>query len=247
MGQGVYTSMPMLIAEELNVDIQKVQVPFAPPGKVYGNALIFGLQLTGGSTSVREGWEKLRVAGAQVREMLVTAAALKSGVPFGDLRAENGFVFGPSGKKARRQEGKLRRTGRLGLQGGAARGAAHQGSGELPHRRQAHDAPRYAGQGQRHGAVRCRCAAAGHGDCHARPVPRHRRQGQELRRQRRQGHAWRDRSGPRSGPMRRRPRWPSSPASSPRTCACSPRSWAAASGGASISTSSFRLRRSARR
>jgi len=46
--------MPMLIAEELNVDIRKVQVAFAPPGKVYGNALIFGLQLTGGSTSVRE-------------------------------------------------------------------------------------------------------------------------------------------------------------------------------------------------
>ena len=75
MGQGVYTSMPMLIAEELNIDIQKVKVAFAPPGKVYGNALIFGLQLTGGSTSVREGYDKLRLAGAQVREMLVAAAA----------------------------------------------------------------------------------------------------------------------------------------------------------------------------
>ncbi len=75
MGQGVYTSMPMLIAEELNVDIKKVKVAFAPAGKVYGNALIFGLQLTGGSTSVREGYDKLRLAGAQVREMLVAAAA----------------------------------------------------------------------------------------------------------------------------------------------------------------------------
>ena len=100
MGQGVYTSMPMLIAEELNVDIQKVKVAFAPPGKVYGNALIFGLQLTGGSTSVREGWEKLRVAGAQVREMLTTAASLKWGVPLAELRAENGFVLGPGGRKA---------------------------------------------------------------------------------------------------------------------------------------------------
>jgi isoquinoline 1-oxidoreductase subunit beta len=100
MGQGVYTSMPMLIAEELNVDIRKVKVAFAPPGKVYGNALIFGLQLTGGSTSVREGWEKLRVAGAQVREMLVAAAAQKWNVDAATLKAENGWVTGPGGKKA---------------------------------------------------------------------------------------------------------------------------------------------------
>jgi isoquinoline 1-oxidoreductase beta subunit len=100
MGQGVYTSMPMLIAEELNVDIQKVQVAFAPPGKVYGNALIFGLQLTGGSTSVREGYDKLRLAGAQVREMLVAAAADKWKVDAGTLKAENGMVLGPQGKKA---------------------------------------------------------------------------------------------------------------------------------------------------
>jgi isoquinoline 1-oxidoreductase subunit beta len=100
MGQGVYTSMPMLIAEELNVDLQKVKVAFAPPGKEYGNALLFGLQLTGGSTSVREGWEKLRLAGAQVREMLVAAAAAKWNVPASELRAENGMVLGPKGKKA---------------------------------------------------------------------------------------------------------------------------------------------------
>ncbi len=100
MGQGVYTSMPMLVAEELNVDIKTVKVAFAPPGKVYGNALIYGLQLTGGSTSVREGWEKLRVAGAQVREMLIAAAANKWGVEASSLRAENGMVLGAGGKKA---------------------------------------------------------------------------------------------------------------------------------------------------
>ena len=100
MGQGVYTSMPMLIAEELNVDIRKVKIAFAPPGKVYGNALIFGLQLTGGSTSVREGWEKLRVAGAQVREMLVAAAAQRWKVDAAGLRADNGMVYGPGGRKA---------------------------------------------------------------------------------------------------------------------------------------------------
>ena len=100
MGQGVYTSMPMLIAEELNVDIQQVKVAFAPPGKVYGNALIFGLQLTGGSTSVREGYDKLRIAGAQVREMLVAAAAQKWGVDASTLKADKGMVTGPGGKSA---------------------------------------------------------------------------------------------------------------------------------------------------
>ena len=100
MGQGVYTSMPMLIAEELNIDIQKVKVAFAPPGKVYGNALLFGLQLTGGSTSVREGYDKLRLAGAQVREMLVAAAANKWNVDPSTLKAVNGNVVGPKGQKA---------------------------------------------------------------------------------------------------------------------------------------------------
>ena len=95
MGQGVYTSMPMLVAEELNVDIQKVKVAFAPPGKVYGNALIYGLQLTGGSTSVREGYDKLRLAGAQVREMLITAAANRWNADASTLKAENGVVIGP--------------------------------------------------------------------------------------------------------------------------------------------------------
>src|SRR5206468_8498950 len=76
VGQGVYTSMPMLIAEELNVDLKTVQVMIAPPGKEYVNSLL-GAQITGGSTSVRDAWEKLRVAGAQVREMLVAAAAAR--------------------------------------------------------------------------------------------------------------------------------------------------------------------------
>ena len=98
MGQGVYTSMPMLIAEELNVDLKKVNVAIAPPGAVYVNALL-GAQITGGSTSVREGWEKLRIAGAQVREMLVAAAAAKWGVAADSLKAADGVVSG-GGKSA---------------------------------------------------------------------------------------------------------------------------------------------------
>ncbi|MES2279787.1 MAG: xanthine dehydrogenase family protein molybdopterin-binding subunit [Pseudomonadota bacterium] len=101
MGQGVYTSMPMLIAEELNVDIRRIKVAIAPPdGKVYGNALLGGPQLTGGSTSVRDGWEKLRIAGAQVRTMLVSAAAAKWNVDASTLKAENGMVIGAKGRRA---------------------------------------------------------------------------------------------------------------------------------------------------
>jgi isoquinoline 1-oxidoreductase beta subunit len=101
MGQGVYTSMPMLIAEELNVDVRTVKVVIAPPNtKLYGNALLGGPQLTGGSTSVRDGWEKLRTAGAQVREMLLSAAATRWNVDRASLKADNGVVTGPGGKKA---------------------------------------------------------------------------------------------------------------------------------------------------
>jgi isoquinoline 1-oxidoreductase beta subunit len=99
MGQGVYTSMPMLIAEELNVDIKKIKVAIAPPNEVYKNALLGG-QLTGGSTSVRDGWEKLRIGGAQVRTMLVAAAAGKWNVDPANCHAENGMVISPNGKKA---------------------------------------------------------------------------------------------------------------------------------------------------
>ena len=99
MGQGVYTSMPMLIAEELHVDLRKIKVTIAPPGKIYTNALL-GAQITGGSTSVRDGWEKLRVAGAQVRTMLIAAAAEKWNVDASTLKAEMGMVIGANGKKA---------------------------------------------------------------------------------------------------------------------------------------------------
>ena len=70
MGQGVATSMPMLVAEELEVDLNKCKVEFAPPAEVYINSLLGG-QITGGSTSVRDAWEKLRKAGASARMMLV--------------------------------------------------------------------------------------------------------------------------------------------------------------------------------
>ena len=99
MGQGVYTSMPMLVAEELNVDLNQIKVAIAPPDAAYVNALL-GAQITGGSTSVRASFDKLRVAGAQVREMLVSAAAAQWGVDASQLKADKGVVTGPGGKKA---------------------------------------------------------------------------------------------------------------------------------------------------
>ena len=99
MGQGVYTSLPMLIAEELNVNLSQIKVAAAPPAAVYVNALL-GAQLTGGSTSIRDGWEKLRTSGAQVREMLISAAAAEWKVDRTSLRAEDGMVIGANGKKA---------------------------------------------------------------------------------------------------------------------------------------------------
>ncbi|MBI3528027.1 MAG: xanthine dehydrogenase family protein molybdopterin-binding subunit [Betaproteobacteria bacterium] len=99
MGQDVYTSMTMLVTEELEVDINKVKVEFAPPAEVYINALLGG-QLTGGSTAVRDAWEKLRKAGASARMMLVAAAASEWGADASQLKAANGMVTGPGGKKA---------------------------------------------------------------------------------------------------------------------------------------------------
>src|SRR5690349_24329771 len=77
MGQGTYTSLPMLIAEELEVDVDKVAIEHSPPDdKIYNNPLI-GVQMTGGSTAVRGTYLPLRRAGATARVMLVTAAAMR--------------------------------------------------------------------------------------------------------------------------------------------------------------------------
>src|SRR5689334_23759611 len=91
MGQGVVMALPTLVAEELDVDIYKVKVDFAPPGEVYINGMLGG-QITGGSTSVRDGWEKLRIAGAQAREMLVQAAADQWKTDPKNCKVSNGVI-----------------------------------------------------------------------------------------------------------------------------------------------------------
>jgi len=74
MGQDVYTSLSMLLSEELGIDPRRVKVLHAPADPAYVNTAI-GAQITGGSTSIREAWEPLRKAGATARMMLVSAAA----------------------------------------------------------------------------------------------------------------------------------------------------------------------------
>ena len=75
MGQGTYTSLPMLIAEELEVDVDKIAIEHSPADdKLYVNPAI-GLQMTGASKSIRGFYIPLRQAGAAARVMLVTAAA----------------------------------------------------------------------------------------------------------------------------------------------------------------------------
>jgi len=93
MGQGVYTSIAMILAEELDADFTRVKLEHAPPDdKLYGNP-IFGIQVTGNSNSIRAFWTPLRKAGAGARAVLVEAAAGQMGVAATELRTENSQVI----------------------------------------------------------------------------------------------------------------------------------------------------------
>ena len=87
MGQGVRTSLPMILAEELEVDWKQISIEQA------GASTLFGDQTTGGSASVKSTWDPMRKAGASAREMLITAAALEWGVPRSACKAQNGSVW----------------------------------------------------------------------------------------------------------------------------------------------------------
>lgn len=86
MGQGVCTSLPMILAEELEADWKQISIEQAGASTLYGD------QTTGGSASVRTLWDPMRKAGASAREMLISAAALEWGVPRSACKAENGGV-----------------------------------------------------------------------------------------------------------------------------------------------------------
>ena len=100
MGQGTYTSIPMLIAEELEVELKQVQLEHAPPNeKLYANPLL-GVQATGNSNAIRGAWKPLREAGATARTMLVSAAAKRWNVDPASCRAQSGEVLhAPTGRR----------------------------------------------------------------------------------------------------------------------------------------------------
>src|ERR1700690_31595 len=92
MGQGIYTSLPMLLNEELEADWARVRVEAAPVDAVY-NHPVFGIQMTGGSTTSPSEWVRYRKMGALARTMLVQAAGQKWNVPVGECTVVKGVVF----------------------------------------------------------------------------------------------------------------------------------------------------------
>src|SRR3984957_7340231 len=100
MGQGIYTSLPMLIAEELEADWSKIRVQSAPVAAVY-NHTVFGMMMTGGSTTTNSEYDRFRKMGALARVMLISAAAQRWGVEAQSCRAEKGHVVHKaSGRRA---------------------------------------------------------------------------------------------------------------------------------------------------
>lgn len=92
MGQGTFTGLGTLVAEELDVEPESIEMVFASVDNVYNNN-VYGLQMTGGSTSIVSSWKILRQAGAAARQMLIEAASERWDVDDDDIETENGFCL----------------------------------------------------------------------------------------------------------------------------------------------------------
>ncbi len=156
MGQGVLTAIPMLVAEELDADWLDVKVQQAPADPAFNNP-IFGMQATGGSTSVRGHWEPMRKAGATARAMLVAAAAARWKARPGGLPHRRGH-----GGAQQRQETLLRQACRCRGQTGRARLGETEEREGLQDSRHAEETSRYAGQDKWNGQVRIGRPSARH-------------------------------------------------------------------------------------
>ncbi len=98
-GQGVYTALPMLLAEEFDADWAHVEPQLAPAGNAYKDPYM-GMQMTGGSMSVKNSWLQYRDLGARARAMFVAAAARRWGVSPASCRTQDSQVLGPDGQRA---------------------------------------------------------------------------------------------------------------------------------------------------
>jgi isoquinoline 1-oxidoreductase beta subunit len=105
-GQGVFTSLPMLIAEELDCDWARVRAEHAPAAQIYAHPG-FGIQMTGGSTSVTSSWQQFRVIGATARLMLLQAAAEQWKAPLDRLDTKDGTIYEIGGQKRRASYGSV--------------------------------------------------------------------------------------------------------------------------------------------
>jgi len=106
LGQGVFTSMAMLVAEDLDCDWSKVRAQHAPAAQVYAH-LAFGIQMTGGSTSIASSWQQYRTIGATARLMMIEAAAQQWGVSKERLDTRGGMVIEIGGQRRRASYGSL--------------------------------------------------------------------------------------------------------------------------------------------
>ncbi|HEV8369600.1 MAG TPA: xanthine dehydrogenase family protein molybdopterin-binding subunit [Pyrinomonadaceae bacterium] len=102
-GQGVQTSLPMILADEMDADWSQVVAELAPAADVYKDPL-YGIQMVGGSGSIAHSFQQYRELGAKTRAMLVVAAADRWHVSPDQCRTENSVVYGPAGKSARYAE-----------------------------------------------------------------------------------------------------------------------------------------------
>ena len=160
MGQGTYTSIPMLIAEELEVDLKQVQLEHAPPNeKLYANPLL-GVQATGNSNAIRGAWQPLRQAGAAAQNHAGRGGRKRWNVDPASCRAQRGEVLhAPTGRRAYYGD----------LAADAARMpvpenvALKRAEGFQAHRH-AGQAAGHAREDQRNSRLRHRCSAAGRED-----------------------------------------------------------------------------------
>lgn len=93
MGQGVLTAMAMIIAEELDVDLEQLTIETAPADRIYGTFTDLGVQMTGGSSSIKSTWHPLKIIGATARQLLINAAAKIWHVEPAECRAESAIIY----------------------------------------------------------------------------------------------------------------------------------------------------------